>query len=319
MKTLILIILSLSLIACSSTPDHKSSMTEYPDWVTLLPIQSGWVFGVGSAELGGDPAGSAKLARQRARLDLARSLKTEIEGQFQMKTSDDNGQVSRQASELIKSGVASIELANIVVKESVTLDSKIFVLVALQRSKEVSYLRSQQYSIEQQSESWIPAFKVSIQELRKLIHWQSQLSRWYEIQDQIHLVSGRFEGVSTPGFAQKYQQFSQYLEDNVVIQLVDKDNKLAQAVGWPVNQDSGNLVLTLNTHAETVIEDDTYYYFITGHIVIRDLIQQDNFQIPVNIRTVSSIQSNARKKADFAFEALLKESLAKILPDSSRI
>jgi len=319
MTRIILILLSATLIACSATPNKHQAQSQYPEWITELPIQSGWVFGVGSADLSDDPAISAKLARQRARLDLARSLKTEIEGQFQMQTRDDNGEVSRRASELIKSGVASIELSNIEIKESVTRDKQIFVLVALERSKEVGYLRSQQRALEEQATNWIPSLEVSIQELRKLIHWQDQLARWYGIQDQIHLISGRVSTVEAPDFANKYYRFNQYLESTVVIQTDGVSQKLAQSTGWPVSQLGGNLVLTLDTHVESIIENDTFYYFITGHIVIHDVLQQDNIQIPVSIRAVSSIQTAAQKKAEFELEKLIKDSIAMILPDPSRI
>lgn len=309
----IIVFAFIGLIGCSS-PSVKDQTSSLPDWVTDLPIKSGWLYGVGSAELSGNPALAAKLARQRARLDLIRGLETNIQGQMLIQTTDENGEVNKRVSESVKSSVAEIKLLNVELLSSETVNNNVFVLVGLQRQKEVAALNAQLGEISSSANSWDPAFEINIAELRKLVHWHQQKIEWLQIKRKVDIVAGSPQQIGQPPFFERLSHFMVFLQENVLIQY--KAQSDTQVSGWASNADKGNLVIELDIHNQSDLQDGTHYYFITGSIVIYDLVSDEVVKQPIEIRGISSIQSKALQNAKNQLDTEVRNFIAQVLPDT---
>ena len=111
-------ILALLIAACQSASTASSDASGLPQWVTELPIKSGYAYGVGSAPVSSDEATAAQLARERARFDLVKSLKVNVSGEFYSSTELNNSELTQTVRQTIRNRVDETELTQIEIQDS---------------------------------------------------------------------------------------------------------------------------------------------------------------------------------------------------------
>jgi len=88
----------LSACATSGPPGRKGGAEEAPDWVLNPPVERGFLYGVGAAEVfGGDDAGAASRAKDNARLELVKQIEVEV-----------SGEVSQEIEALSRNGASTL-------------------------------------------------------------------------------------------------------------------------------------------------------------------------------------------------------------------
>jgi len=167
-------ILSLSLIAmigfsvtaCGGKQNVKKtggSDSRQPDWILNTPIERGFLYGVGSAEIfGGDDAGASSRAKEMARAELIKQITVNISSSVEQEVSEivKNGasDLTKKLRKVVKSQVPEFTLSNVKATDSYKSGKRVSVLVQLDVTKELQILRQKTRGLDDQIEEYEQKF-----------------------------------------------------------------------------------------------------------------------------------------------------------------
>lgn len=149
----IVIISALLLTACGT----QETTTGQPDWILSPPSNPNIIYGVGSNTLYTDQSKSINIAKDNARLDVAKQLKVTIEGRTASNTdvnssSQGASAFTRTVNQQVSSTVKPLELEGMIYKESYVDDANkvVYVLAAFNKTEAELKLRKQIQAIDTQ-------------------------------------------------------------------------------------------------------------------------------------------------------------------------
>lgn len=141
-KQLIIIFpLILFIVGCgSSKPTH--SKKEVPDWFLMPPQKKGTFYGVGNAKRPQLNL-SKKIATSRARDELARQIKSEVQSKisdFQKASGLEMDAEASEFNEYVSGNVVDMSLEYSMIEKTELIDGQVFVLVSydVQAAKEAA-------------------------------------------------------------------------------------------------------------------------------------------------------------------------------------
>ncbi len=152
------VILGVAILALlagcgGSSPVKKQeqpSLASMPSWLIQTPVESGYLYGTGSAEVyAGDQAGAAARAKDMARLELIKQIEVNISGETEQEIidtyKDNKSELTERIRQSVKSKVSSFELSHVYDVDSYfdEKNKQVSVLVRLDSNKELHSLKSQ--------------------------------------------------------------------------------------------------------------------------------------------------------------------------------
>lgn len=301
------------VLGCSSRPqDVGAAPDALPDWVTELPVSSGWIYGVGSAVVGDDPATAAKLARQRARLDMLESLQVEVSGSSQVRVEQHQGNVQTDIVQQMRVDIPETQGWQIEIIESQQVDDQIFVLAGLDRQKEAARIRRVLSDLNVINTEW-PELVINLRNLMAVKNWLAKADEWDELQQQHLYVTGRYATPRLPDWFSRLEQWADYLSINLRIQVTGYP-QLDQVGGWPVVQTRAPVLLNLNLSREERIQQNRAYYFVVGDVRLSDATGFSQPPADLNARGVSSLSERSRALAEQDLNSQILDYLNSVMP-----
>jgi len=326
--------LSLTLMACASPSPKKQSTAQLPNWVTELPVQNNWVFGVGSAELESkdDPAVVAKLARNRARLDLMSSLQVSMSGRTDSLLSETlsggTSEVQKSVNQHLSSKVKVVELEGIQVIESHEdkVNQRVFVLVGLDRNLAARNLRQQMSGYELVITEWQSQAYDLLAQIRELGPVMAAAAQWLELADKHRLVVGRLPDEFTYDTIRQHQQslakLLSQLQLAIQVEGVGTAESLAGAIGsrftekgMTVNAYDHHLSLEMTVDKSVTEQKGNEYVFLTAQVTLRDTQGVILLQSRESSKGISSLPGKAEEKAlNQLADRLADKIIVKLVP-----
>jgi len=146
------------IVGCMSTPGGKGKRDGgQPDWILNTPVERGFLYGVGSAEIfGGNDAGALSRAKDMARVELVKQVEVEVSGEVEQEieevTRNNATQLTQNLRQSVKNRVPEFELSQVTGVEShkAANGKRVTVLVRLDVTKELQSLRRQIASLDEQ-------------------------------------------------------------------------------------------------------------------------------------------------------------------------
>lgn len=320
-----LLLFALILAGCSSAPKSPAS-TVLPDWVTELPIRNGWVYGVGSAELVGDPAQAAQLARNRARLDVLSSLQVNISGSSTSSLTVANNEVDRRVNQYLRSQVPEIQLETLSQVDSFTDRNagRVYVLMGLSRADEASQLRRQMGNLDMQIQTWKPKLTGDrLARLQDLGQIMRVVAEWQPMAERYRLITGRSPDPMTSDRVQELQQQLSDLLSQMAIRLETQGDQVSQLAtgvaerltgqGLQLVPGQADLTLALSSRLNELKRGGNDYAFIDAQITLKTPSGRVLLQAQETARGVSSLPGQAVYKAMDELADLLSQRLIEVL------
>jgi len=179
--------------------DSDQSSASQPGWVLNTPIEQGFLYGVGSAEVfGNDQSAAVARAKDMARVELVKQITVDVSGVVEQEISETlKGGVSSLTEKLrqqIKSQVPEFKLTNVNQVDSYQADRHVSVLVRLDVIKELRILRDQISDIDNQISEYEEAFntnpKAGINTIRQVAPALVLVDQRGELQARYNALSG---------------------------------------------------------------------------------------------------------------------------------
>lgn len=153
-----LIFLAFFFTGCMGKAKVKSEGdTHQPDWILNTPVEPGFLYGVGSAEVfGGDDAGASGRAKDIARVDLVKQIEIKVSGEVSQEieeiTRNGKTKLTESLRQSVKNRVPEFELSNVTGAEShkAANGKRVTVMVKLDVNKELEALRNQISALDQE-------------------------------------------------------------------------------------------------------------------------------------------------------------------------
>ena len=319
------LILFTLLVNCSSTPETQAVDHEeqWPDWITQLPSRANWVYGTGSAEWTDDPAQAAQLARDRARLDLQKSLSISVSGSTTLYVSDSNGDIEKDIQQKVRSEVKPVELQSVQVINTYTSNQqhRVFVLVGMDKNEELQVTTAAIMAVEQPLQTWLADYSDNA---IKQLQYNSDYLRIVEqrrlLLDKYRLLSGGSWHSDLDDRAQQILASTRTLFDQIRIEIREyRDHtalghQVAQALaeygyGSLIVRKSGNLVLSIDSQQNLSQKDGIYYLFLEADF---ELSASDNI-VRAGAVSGKGVAGNEESATNKAMTSLAKKLSSEIL------
>ncbi|AJQ93874.1 LPP20 family lipoprotein [Gynuella sunshinyii] len=326
------LLLLVLLGGCQTTPEVPSTQTDveaaeqWPDWITQLPVRADWVYGTGSAEWTDDPVQAAQMARDRARLDLQKSLRSSVSGSTTIFLSDSNGAVNKDIQQKLRSEVTAVELQNIQVLKTFTSDQQhqVFVLVGLDKSEEAQVTASRIEELDRALSTWLADYsKNTVKQLQYNSAYLRIVEQRRQLLETYRLVSGREWQSEQNDQSWKIMASTRELFSRIKIEIREyQDNvalgrQVAQALseygyGSLIASSHGNLMLSINSEQSLVQKQDIYYLFLEANF---EVSASDNIVRAgaVSAKGVGGTEAIASNKAMNAMAQKLSAEILKYL------
>lgn len=160
-KVLVVIVLTTFVFsACMSKPGtvNKNLGNErQPDWILNTPVERGFLYGVGAAEIfGSNDASALSRAKDMARVELVKQVEVQVSGEVEQEieevTRNDSTQLTEKLRQSVKSRVPEFKLSQVTGVDSYKDDKgkRVSVMVRLDVMKELQALRQQIASLDKQ-------------------------------------------------------------------------------------------------------------------------------------------------------------------------
>ena len=150
---LVVILMLANLVACggkkaTKKPQSPGQNFPQPDWILNTPIEKGFLYGSGSAEIfGRDETGAVARAKDLARVELVKQIEVHVSGEVEqeIKETISNGESSltKKLRRAVKSKVPEFKLTHVEAIETYKGPKRVSVLVRLNVAKELSLLSQQ--------------------------------------------------------------------------------------------------------------------------------------------------------------------------------
>jgi len=163
---LLLIGFSLVITGCASPKNVKTAKKSgQPDWILNTPVQPGFLYGVGSAEIfGGNESGAAARAKDIARVELIKQISVNVSGEVdqEIKESMKDGvsSLTENLRQAVKSKVPEFTLTHVTQEDSHKSGKHVSTLVQLDVVKELQGLKRQINDLDMQIDGYAEKFKI---------------------------------------------------------------------------------------------------------------------------------------------------------------
>jgi len=179
--------------------DGDQSSASQPGWVLNTPVEKGFLYGVGSAEVfGGDQSAAVARAKDMARVELVKQITVDVSGVVEQEISETlKGGVSSLTEKLrqqVKSQVPEFKLTNVSQVDSYQADRHVSALVRLDVAKELRILRDQISDLDSQISEYEELFntnpKAGINAVRQVAPVLILVDQRGELQARYNALSG---------------------------------------------------------------------------------------------------------------------------------
>ncbi len=128
-----------------------------PDWILNTPVERGFLYGVGAAEIfGGNDASALSRAKDMARVELVKQVEVQVSGEVEQEieevTRNESTQLTEKLRQSVKSRVPEFKLSQVTGVDSYKDDKgkRVTVMVRLDVMKELQSLGQQIASLDEQ-------------------------------------------------------------------------------------------------------------------------------------------------------------------------
>ena len=261
-----------------------------PAWVTSPPSGGGYAYGVGSAEIYGDPASALNRAQDQARTELIKRLEVTVSGTTTASRGRtvEGGQsrVTRSIMDTVESRVPETELANIEIAKTHAVEGgdTAYALAKLNRSQAEITLISKIEDIDARIREIAgrdPGGGDRLDRLKALMPALPLLEERRQVLRKLQLVAERDPGHRLPSEFRALQDTIAGLLDSLVVVLQPKgestrkmDSTLRKALadeGVQVREaGNGDLTLRYEAGLRTVTRDGRNFVFADGNVTVLD-------------------------------------------------
>ncbi len=315
-SAIILVSLIISMTACGGKKSVKKntiSNFSQPDWILNTPIENGFLYGAGSAEIfGRDETGAAARAKDMARVELVKQIEVNVSGEIEQEIKEtlSNGEttLTKKLRQAVKSKVPEFKLTNIKAVESHKDKKRVSVLVRLDVTKELQTLTQQVSQLDIQIEEYQKKFNDTNPEGLSAIRMVSPV---LILVDQRGELQSRYNALAQKKSAllpRELREFIAKLYDRIAQMTVAIDAegsendsiKTGLIASLTKNgiriSDTGisDLLIVYKLDVNNVKRDGSYFAFTNGDVWIKD----------EKGRVIKSFQAKAKGVSSDAAEAL---------------
>ena len=337
---MLIILAAMSLlVGCGGSPAVTSKPTKNPTlpapvWLIQPPIETGFLYGTGSAEVyAGDQAGAAARAKDMARLELVKQIEVNISGELEQEITEtlqnNKSELTERLRQSVKGKVTSFELSHVMNVDSYFDESnkQVSILVRLDVNKELQSLHSRIEVIDQRFAEVVTEFenneKQGMELLRLVASGLVLAEERSGIQARANTLSPTRQHVDvlTPeyrDFMRKAYALIGMLKVHVAAQGADR-NSLAAALTAELNNkginiseaEQADIRVEYDLSLNNVVQGETTFVITEGNVFLKD--EQG--------RIVKTIQAKAKgasvdvKEAESRSIAKLSQQLGKELVD----
>ncbi|MCF6219157.1 MAG: LPP20 family lipoprotein [Gammaproteobacteria bacterium] len=156
---LLVLLITTLLVGCQTAPKQKENnfFSDKPDWILNTPIKSGFIYGVGSAEVfGGNETAALSRAKDFARIELIKQIEVEMQGSVEQEISEitrnNKSEFTEQLRQTVSSRVPEFKLSNVEQVDSHhdKKNRQVAVLVKFDVNQEILSLKGEIRSLDQQ-------------------------------------------------------------------------------------------------------------------------------------------------------------------------
>ena len=306
-----------------------------PEWLIQPPVEVGFLYGTGSAEVyAGDQAGAAARAKDMARLELVKQIEVNISGELEQEISEtlknNQSELTDRFRQSVRSEVASFELSHVMNVDSFFDESskRVSVLVRLDVNKELQSLSSRIQSVDQRFAEVVAEFEGNTQQqgmdlLRLIASGLVLMEERSGIQARANTLNPTRQYVDV--LSPEYRDFMKkayarigMLKVHVSAQGADK-NSLTVALTAELNNkginiseaEQADIRVEYDLIVNNVVQDGTTFTITEGNVFLKD--EQG--------RIVKTIQARAKgasadaKEAESRSIAKLSQQLGRELVD----
>lgn len=338
-NTIVTLVVASLLIGCGGSPavtskPAKAPTSSTPDWLIQPPVETGFLYGTGSAEVyAGDQAGAAARAKDMARLELVKQVEVSISGEIEQEVAEtvrnNKSELTERLRESVKSKVASFELSHVMDVDSYFDESskQVSVLVNLDVNKELQSLNSRIKVIDQRFAEVVAEFERNTQqgmELLRLVASGLVLAEERSgIQARANTLNPtrQYVDVLTPeyrDFMKKAYARIGMLKVHVSAQGADK-NSLTAALTAELNNkginisgaEQADIRIEYDLSLNNVTQGGTTFVITEGNVFLKD----DQGRIVKTIQAKAKGASADVKEAESRSIAKLSQQLGKELVD----
>ena len=338
-NTIFTLVVASLLIGCGGSPavtskPAKAPTSPTPDWLIQPPVEAGFLYGTGSAEVyAGDQAGAAARAKDMARLELVKQVEVSISGEIEQEVAEtvrnNKSELTERLRESVKSKVASFELSHVMDVDSYFDESskQVSVLVNLDVNKELQSLNSRIKVIDQRFAEVVAEFERNTQqgmELLRLVASGLVLAEERSgIQARANTLNPtrQYVDVLTPeyrDFMKKAYARIGMLKVHVSAQGADK-NSLTAALTAELNNkginisgaEQADIRIEYDLSLNNVTQGGTTFVITEGNVFLKD----DQGRIVKTIQAKAKGASADVKEAESRSIAKLSQQLGKELVD----
>jgi len=337
-KILLGVTIATLLTGCggsSPVKQHSNSphFSAAPSWLIQTPVESGYLYGTGSAEVyAGDQAGAAARAKDMARLELIKQIEVNISGETEQEIidtyKDNKSELTERIRQSVKSKVGSFELSHVHDEDSFfdEKNKQISVLVRLDSNKELHSLRSQVEVIDERFSKINNEFaqqQLAGMELLRLVASGLLLSEERAtVQSRINALNPSRNHVDV--LNDKYREFmkkaySRIALIKVKVSAIDNNQSASLKAGLIAQLNKKGITVSQNEDADIQIEYDLSVNSITRGDTEFAITEGKIYLKTPDGRIVKTVQAKAKgasvdkKEAASRSVAKLSEQLGKEL------
>lgn len=284
--------LGISMMACGSKKNvkqNKAGSGGQPDWVLNTPIETGFLYGVGSAEIfGGNEAGAAARAKDMARAELIKQITVNISSEVEQEITEivKNGvsDLTKKLRKAVKSQVPEFKLSNVKGTDSYKDKSNVSVLVQLNVIKELQILRQKISELDIQIDEYKQKFEQTNPTGMSAIRLISPVLILVDQRGELQARHNALAQKSTALIPVEMRDFIAKLYERVAQLTVsieaqgDEDSSLKTGLiasltkkGLRISEPGkSDLVIVYNLKVNNVKKGDSYYAITNGDVWIKD-------------------------------------------------
>lgn len=306
-----------------------------PSWITSPPVDQQYVYGVGGAEIYGDPASAVNRAQDHARSELLKKLEVTVSGETRTKArrkvKNGKSQVTRSVMSRVQTSVDSTKLTHVdIVDTFVDREEGIgYALARLDRKKAQKDLQDEIERIDARLRK-IRAHSGSgsrLERIETLMPAIALLAERREKWNRLDMVTRGNPGFNRPEDLRELERRIADLLDSLVVKLEPRQRgnpQMASILGRELTNrgvrvresGKGDLILRYSLEKREMERDGLQFVFARGRIT---MLEQNGDIINEMHKQAKGASQDPGLAADKAIESLagkLADSLAESLLDS---
>ncbi|MDH5257183.1 MAG: LPP20 family lipoprotein [Gammaproteobacteria bacterium] len=282
----------IGLSACggkSNVKSGKENKNSQPDWVLNTPVEAGFLYGVGSAEVfGGNEAGAISLAKDMARAELIKQIKvnvtSEVSQEIEEIVKNGESELNKKLRKAVKSQVPEFKLRNVKATETHKNKNHVSVLVQLDVAKELQILRQQIMQLDMQIDEFQQKFTQTNPKGMSAVRLISPVLVLVDQRGELQSQHNALAQKSAPLIPMEIRDFVASLYERVAQLTVsieaegEKDDSLKTGLIASLTEkgmrisDTGqsDLIIVYKLKVNNVKKGDSYYAITNGDIWIKD-------------------------------------------------